>query len=81
MSLPGYWFGADQDSRGILVAVSGFDGTTEETYLQHGRGAAARGWQMLLIAGPGQADTNRVYPGKPFVPTPSGGSHRGLTWR
>ena len=41
MSLPGYWFGADQDSRGILVAVSGFDGTTEETYLQYGRGAAA----------------------------------------
>ena len=50
------------------MAVSGFDGTTEETYLQYGRGAAARGWQMLLIAGPGQADTNRVYPGKPFVP-------------
>jgi pimeloyl-ACP methyl ester carboxylesterase len=68
MSLPGYWFGTDQDSGGVLVAVSGFDGTTEETYLQYGRGAAARGWQLLLIAGPGQADTNRVYPGKPFVP-------------
>jgi pimeloyl-ACP methyl ester carboxylesterase len=68
MSLPGYWFGTDQDSRGLLVAVSGFDGTTEETYLQYGRGAVARGWQLLLIAGPGQADTNRVYPGKPFVP-------------
>lgn len=68
MSLPGYWFGTDQDSSGVLVAVSGFDGTTEETYLQYGRGAAARGWQLLLIAGPGQADTNRDYPDKPFVP-------------
>jgi pimeloyl-ACP methyl ester carboxylesterase len=68
MSLPGYWFGTDQDRGGVLVAVSGFDGTTEETYLQYGRGAAARGWQLLLIAGPGQADTNRAYPDKPFVP-------------
>ena len=68
MSLPGYWFGAGQDASRILVASSGFDGTTEETYLQYGRGAAARGWQLLLIAGPGQADTNRVYPDKPFVP-------------
>ena len=69
LQLPGYWFGAhDPNADRILVATSGFDGTTEETYLQYGPGAAARGWQLLLIAGPGQADTGRVYPDAPFVP-------------
>jgi pimeloyl-ACP methyl ester carboxylesterase len=69
LQLPGYWFGArDPSADRILVATSGFDGTTEETYLQYGPGAAARGWQLLLIAGPGQADTGRVYPDAPFVP-------------
>lgn len=75
LQLPGYWFGADAPAGAgpdagsrILVATSGFDGTMEETYLQVGRAAAARGWQLLLIAGPGQADTARSHPDAPFVP-------------
>ena len=69
MSLPGYWFEAPiRAAAESWWRSSGFDGTTEETYLQYGPGAAARVWHLLLIAGPGQADTNRVYPGKPFVP-------------
>ena len=35
--MPGYWFGGgDPSGDRILVATSGFDGTTEETYLQYG---------------------------------------------
>ncbi len=68
--LPGYWFGAGGGDAGsaMLVATSGFDGTLEETYLQVGRAAADRGWQLLLIAGPGQADTARAHPDAAFVP-------------
>ncbi|MGH7910852.1 MAG: alpha/beta hydrolase family protein [Candidatus Dormibacteraceae bacterium] len=70
LRLPGYWFDAPgpRGTGRILVATSGFDGTTEETYLQVGRAAVERGWQVLLIAGPGQADTARAYPDAPFVP-------------
>jgi pimeloyl-ACP methyl ester carboxylesterase len=77
LHLPGYWFGtAGRESRGpierdsspILVATSGFDGTLEETYLQVGRAATERGWQLVLIAGPGQADTARSHPDAAFVP-------------
>jgi pimeloyl-ACP methyl ester carboxylesterase len=70
LRLPGYWFAAGTPgaSARMLVATSGFDGTLEETYLQVGRAAAERGWQLLLIAGPGQADTARTYPDAAFVP-------------
>jgi pimeloyl-ACP methyl ester carboxylesterase len=68
MSLPGYWFPADDPSDRVLVATSGFDGTLEETWLQIGPPAAARGWPLLLIAGPGQADTAREYPDAAFIP-------------
>lgn len=73
LRLPGYWFAAGgiggTDSSGrMLVATSGFDGTLEETYLQVGAAAADHGWQLLLIAGPGQADTARTHPDAGFVP-------------
>lgn len=68
--LPGYWFAAGTPgvSSRILIATSGFDGTLEETYLQVGRAAAERGWELLLIAGPGQADTVRTQPHAACVP-------------
>jgi pimeloyl-ACP methyl ester carboxylesterase len=70
LRLPGYWFAAGTagPSARMLVATSGFDGTLEETYLQVGSAAAQRGWQLLLIAGPGQADTARSQPDAAFVP-------------
>lgn len=70
MRLPGYWFapGTRAASRRTLVATSGFDGTLEETYLQVGKAAADHGWQLMLIAGPGQADTARTQPDAAFVP-------------
>lgn len=70
LRLPGYWFGVGSKgaSSRILVATSGFDGTLEETYLQVGSAAAQRGWQLLLVAGPGQADTARTNPDASFVP-------------
>jgi hypothetical protein len=68
MSLPGYWFPGQAASDRVLVATSGFDGTLEETWLQVGPPAADRGWSLLLIAGPGQADTARDYPDASLVP-------------
>jgi hypothetical protein len=68
MSLPGYWFPGQAASDRVPVATSGFDGTLKETWLQVGPPAADRGWPLLLIAGPGQADTARDYPDASFVP-------------
>lgn len=65
--LPGYWFGAPA-ARGTLVATSGFDGTLEETYFQVGVAALERGWNVMLICGPGQMDTTRTEPETHFVP-------------
>lgn len=65
--LPGYWFGAP-DPRGTLVATSGFDGTLEETYFQVGAAALQRGWNVMLVCGPGQMDTTRTEAGTHFVP-------------
>ncbi|TGD87397.1 alpha/beta hydrolase [Mycolicibacterium sp. CH28] len=65
--LPGYWFGTP-GSRRTLVATSGFDGTLEESYFQVGAAALQRGWNVMLICGPGQMDTARTEPGTHFVP-------------
>jgi pimeloyl-ACP methyl ester carboxylesterase len=55
-------------TRRLLIIVSGFDGTMEESYLQAGIFGLERGWNILFIAGPGQADTRRRYPDSTFVP-------------
>ncbi len=65
--LPGYWFGTP-GSRRTLVATSGFDGTLEESYFQVGAAALQRGWNVMLICGPGQMDTGRTEPATHFVP-------------
>jgi len=52
----------------VLLAVSGFDGTLEETYLQVGVAGLQRGWQVVLISGHGQMDTLRLNPQTHFVP-------------
>ena len=68
--LPGLYLPApDASATGrLLLIVSGFDGTMEESYLQAGLYGLERGWSVLLAAGPGQADTRRFYPDSAFVP-------------
>jgi len=54
--------------RKTLMMISGYDGTLEETWLSYGRAALERGYQLLLIAGPGQMDTVRFHPQLAFIP-------------
>jgi pimeloyl-ACP methyl ester carboxylesterase len=51
----------------VLLAVSGFDGTLEDTYLQVGVAGLQRGWQVVLMSGHGQ-NTLRLNPQTHFVP-------------
>lgn len=52
----------------LLMIISGFDGTLEETYLSYGLPAIARGYDLLLFTGPGQMDTWRFNAHSHFVP-------------
>lgn len=51
-----------------IMIISGFDGTMEESYLQGGRAALDRGYNVFLFAGPGQMDTMRFHPQLTFRP-------------
>ena len=51
-----------------LLIISGYDGTLEETFLAHGRAALERGYRVFLFCGPGQMDTMRYPPHRPFIP-------------
>ena len=55
-TLPGYFFKAQGVKRKapLVIAHSGFDGTTEEMKFV-GEGASKRGYHALLFSGPGQA--------------------------
>ncbi|WP_300299324.1 prolyl oligopeptidase family serine peptidase [Ferrovibrio sp.] len=52
----------------LIVALSGFDGSTEELYFEIGAAARQRGYACLLIEGPGQAGTRRENPHSIFAP-------------
>ncbi len=68
--LPACFMSPDPDGppRPTLIAVSGYDGTIEETYFQIGRAALERGVNVCLFAGPGQMDSLRFAPGLVFEP-------------
>ena len=69
--LPAYYFRAPQANASTsktLMLISGYDGTLEETWIAYGQAAMARGYNLLLIAGPGQMDTLRFYPTMAFIP-------------
>jgi len=70
ITLPLYFMSPSQNGnkRKTLLIVSGFDGTTEEEYLQTGYAALQRGYNILLFAGPGQMDTLRFHPDTCFEP-------------
>jgi hypothetical protein len=80
--LSGYWLAPQQPRDGrVRLAVSGLDGTLEETYLQVGVAGLQRGWQVVLISRHGQMDTLRLNPQTHLCRTPNDGSVRGWTWR
>ena len=68
--LPGYFLKPDGNihPRHTLMILSGFDGTCEESALQAGLAALERGYNVLLFAGPGQVDCQRVHPETTFRP-------------
>lgn len=53
---------------GTLVVLGGFDSSAEELYFQLGAPGAARGWQVVVFDGPGQAGAMRDDPSLTFRP-------------
>lgn len=55
-TLPGYFLRPAGDSRPrpTLILLNGYDGTCEELYFFNGAAAVARGYNAVLIDGPGQ---------------------------
>ncbi|HUH40356.1 MAG TPA: prolyl oligopeptidase family serine peptidase [Castellaniella sp.] len=69
LRLPAYHIrGARSVGDRMLMIVSGFDGTLEESYLTYGVPALQRGYDLLLFTGPGQMDTWRFNQDSPFAP-------------
>lgn len=68
--LPCYFIAPSHASepRKTLIIVSGFDGTLEEEYFFRGKPALERGYNVVLMAGPGQMDVFREYPQTYFEP-------------
>lgn len=68
--LPAYYFRPKDDPapRKTVVIFTGFDGCGEELYFEVGRGALERGYNALLIEGPGQTGTTRFQPELKFRP-------------
>lgn len=70
VNLVGYFMTPVQGARGgrTLVMLSGFDGTAEEMYFQAAAAGLARGYNVLIGEGPGQAGMMRVRPELKFRP-------------
>ncbi len=68
--LPAYYFapGDETSPRKTLVAMSGFDGTSEELFSGLGRFALERNFNVLLFDGPGQTGAMRFNPDLKFRP-------------
>lgn len=69
-SLPAWFFPAEKGRRSrTLIALTGTDATNEQLYyFAGGRTAAARGWNLLCVSGPGQFSTLSVHPEMVFRP-------------
>ena len=72
--LPGYFVAPRAGTRrddgpgGTVVVLGGFDSSAEELYFQLGAPGAARGWQVVVFDGPGQAGAMRDNPSFTFRP-------------
>jgi pimeloyl-ACP methyl ester carboxylesterase len=62
-SLPGYFVSGGDGKRSTLIAITGFDGSSEELYHFIGAAAATRGWHCLMFEGPGQRGALYLNPG------------------
>lgn len=70
MKLPYYFVAPDKTrkKRKTIIIISGFDGTMEESFIQSGLSALARGYNVVCFAGPGQMDTGRFNDKNYFIP-------------
>jgi pimeloyl-ACP methyl ester carboxylesterase len=68
-SLPGYFLhaGADSQPRPTLLHVDGYDSNIQEMYFAHGPAATRRGYNCVLVDGPGQG-RNLIRDGIPLRP-------------
>jgi len=68
--MPGYFLRPDHSGRQrkTAVMISGSDGTSEEIALAYGFGAVERGYNVLVLDGPGQMGMYRFHPEKTFRP-------------
>lgn len=68
--IPAYFFSPSfkQEKRKTLICTSGFDGTSEEVYMNVGRYALERGYNVIAFDGPGQVGLLRYHPDMAFRP-------------
>lgn len=71
--IPAYFFTPAADTEGsserkTLLVNTGFDGSGEELYFEVGRAALERGYNVLLMDGPGQTGMTRLHPQLKFRP-------------
>lgn len=58
-TLPGYLIHSDKPNAPIVIVNTGFDGTAEELFFEVGSALHARGYNALLVEGPGQGSVLR----------------------
>ncbi|RMX21519.1 alpha/beta hydrolase [Legionella jordanis] len=58
----------EKSKRKTIIIVSGFDGTLEEEFCMRGLAGLQRGYNVILMAGPGQMDTLRLNERSYFKP-------------
>ena len=70
LKLPYYFIAADSSTRKrkTIIIISGFDGTTEESFIQSGIAALKRNYNVVCFAGPGQMDSLRFNENSYFQP-------------
>lgn len=59
-TLPGYFIQSQRANAPLVIIITGFDGTKEESYFAMGAAAHDRGYNCLLIEGPGQGEVIRT---------------------
>ncbi len=70
VSMPAYFIRPDDSrtKRKTVVLISGSDGTSEEVFFSSGAGAVQRGYNALIVDGPGQMGMYRDHPQVHFRP-------------
>lgn len=58
-TLPGYLIRSERANAPIVIVNTGFDGTGEELYFEVGAALHARGYNCLIVEGPGQGSVLR----------------------